>query len=149
MHWWYLMLGSLNVEAALMNILLDEELCALAPPATEQLPKGLVYRLLMSFYERNKSSKQWNDLLNCSLLCYQRLWVDIAYIGQIFVVLMCWLALYACDNMRWKNCWRVQLPRHVKMDQGHFDNSLKHIFKIARNGTVTEGSDKKYDAYLL
>ena len=69
----YLMLGSLDVEAALMNTLLDEELCTLAPPGTEQLPEGPVYRLLMSFYGLNKSPRRWNDFVKCSLSSYQRL----------------------------------------------------------------------------
>ena len=51
--------------------------------------------------------------------------------------------------MRWKNCDRIQLSRHVKIDQGHFDDLIKHIFKIARNGTVAGRSDEQYDDYSL
>ena len=62
---------------------------------------------------------------------------------------MCWLALYACDDMRWQNCERVQLSRHLKIYQGHFDDSIILTFKIAGNGTGAGESDEKYDDYSL
>ena len=40
-----LTLASLDVEAAFLNATLDEELYIRAPPGTDQLPEGHVYRL--------------------------------------------------------------------------------------------------------
>ena len=58
-----LTLASLDVEAAFMNAPLDEELYIRAPPGTDQLPEGYVYRLKKSLYGLKQSPKQWNDML--------------------------------------------------------------------------------------
>ena len=58
-----LTLASLDVEAAFMNAPLDEELYIRAPPGTDSLPDGYVYRLKKSLYGLKQSPKQWNDML--------------------------------------------------------------------------------------
>ena len=63
-----LTLASLDVEAAFMNANLDEELYIRAPPGTDQLPEGHVYRLKKSLYGLKQSPKQWNDLLRRFLI---------------------------------------------------------------------------------
>ena len=45
-----LSLVSFDVEAAFMNATLDEEIYIRAPPGTEALPEGYVYRLKKSLY---------------------------------------------------------------------------------------------------
>ena len=53
-----LTLDSLDVEAAFMNALLYEELYIRAPPGTEELPEGYMYRLKKSHYGLKLSPKQ-------------------------------------------------------------------------------------------
>ena len=54
---------SIDVEAAFTNAELKEELYINAPPGTEQLPKGFVYRLKRSLYGLKQSPKEWNPML--------------------------------------------------------------------------------------
>ena len=53
----YMVLGSLDVDVALMNNSLEKDLYTLVPTGTEQLPKGPVYRLPISFFGLNKRDK--------------------------------------------------------------------------------------------
>ena len=63
-----LTLASLDVEAAFLNAPLDEKLYIRAPPGTDQLPEGHVYRLKKSLYGLKQSPKQWNELLRLFLI---------------------------------------------------------------------------------
>ena len=126
-----LKLASLDVEAAFMNADLQEEIYIHAPPGTESLPRGHVYRLKKSLYGLKQSPKEWNILLT-TFLTKECGFIQLKSESCLFIkrtgdkFVLC--AIYVDDIIIAYNC--------ETMFQS-FRSKLTHRFKCKDLGTLT------------